>query len=33
MSVSSVVSVFMLFLCFYLLGAPCFSLSRVLGSC
>ena len=32
-SVSSVVSVFGLFLCFCLLGVPCFSLSQVLGLC
>ena len=33
MPVSSTVSVFVLFLCFCLLGVPCFSLSRVLGLC
>ena len=33
MSVSSVVSVFGLFLCLCLLGVPRFSLSRVLGLC
>ena len=33
MSVSSVVYVCGLFLCFCLLGVPCFSLSRVLGLC
>ena len=33
MSVSSAVSVFVLFLCFCLLGVPCFSLSQVLGLC
>ena len=31
MSASSVVSVYGLFLCFYSLGVPCFSLSWVLG--
>ena len=33
MSVSSVVPVFVLFLCLCLLGVFCFSLSRVLGLC